>query len=247
MIEFKQVSKIFQSDEGQVNALKNVEVSIHDHEVFGLVGESGAGKSTMLRFVNALEQPTSGEVIVDGIKVNDLKGKDLRNFRKNIGMVFQQFNLLNNKTVAENVALPLLLHKYESALTVDEVLDFVGLADKKNQYPSQLSGGQKQRVGIARALITRPTILLADEPTSALDTRTTKEIVDVLKAAHEAYHVTMIVVTHELEVIKALCERAAILEDGEITQILEIAPPQEGKKVQQTYARHVMEVLGGHG
>lgn len=246
MIEFKQVSKIFQSDEGQVNALKNVEVSIHDHEVFGLVGESGAGKSTMLRFVNALEQPTSGEVIVDGIKVNDLKGKDLRNYRKNIGMVFQQFNLLNNKTVAENVALPLSLHKYESVLTVDEVLDFVGLADKKNQYPSQLSGGQKQRVGIARALITRPTILLADEPTSALDTSTTKEIVDVLKAAHEAYQVTMIVVTHELEVIKALCERAAILEDGEITQILDIAPPQEGKKVQQTYAQHVMEVLAGH-
>ncbi|RPA58225.1 ATP-binding cassette domain-containing protein [Aerococcus agrisoli] len=246
MIEFKQVSKVFQSDQGQVNALKDVNVSIHDHEVFGLVGESGAGKSTMLRFVNALEHPTSGDVIVDGIKVNALEGKDLRNFRKNVGMVFQQFNLLNNKTVAENVALPLSLHNYESALTVDEVLDFVGLADKKHQYPSQLSGGQKQRVGIARALITRPKILLADEPTSALDTSTTKEIVDVLKAAHEAYQVTMIVVTHELDVIKALCERAAILEDGAITQVIDIAAPEAGNELHQTYAEHVMEVLGGH-
>ncbi|MER2147328.1 MAG: ATP-binding cassette domain-containing protein, partial [Aerococcus urinaeequi] len=222
MIEFKQVAKEFMNSGNRIQALDQVTLTIQDQEIFGLVGESGAGKSTLLRFINALERPTSGQVVVDDVSVNELSAKELRTFRKDISMVFQQFNLLNNKTVAENVALPLSLHKYDNPLTVDEVLGFVGLADKGNHYPSQLSGGQKQRVGIARALITRPKFLLADEPTSALDTRTTGEIVKVLKAAYDAYPMTMIVVTHELEVIKALCQRAAILENGQVSQVLAV-------------------------
>jgi D-methionine transport system ATP-binding protein len=247
MIEFKQVAKEFMNSGNRIQALDQVTLTIQDQEIFGLVGESGAGKSTLLRFINALERPTSGQVVVDDVSVNELSAKELRTFRKDISMVFQQFNLLDNKTVAENVALPLSLHKYDNPLTVDEVLGFVGLADKGNHYPSQLSGGQKQRVGIARALITRPKILLADEPTSALDTRTTGEIVKVLKAAHKAYPMTMIVVTHELEVIKALCQRAAILEKGQVSQVVTVKPGiQAISDGNQSYADHVLEVLDGN-
>lgn len=247
MIEFKQVAKEFMNSGNRIQALDQVTLTIQDQEIFGLVGESGAGKSTLLRFINALERPTSGQVVVDDVSVNELSAKELRTFRKDISMVFQQFNLLNNKTVAENVALPLSLHKYDNPLTVDEVLGFVGLADKGNHYPSQLSGGQKQRVGIARALITRPKILLADEPTSALDTRTTGEIVKVLKAAYDAYPMTMIVVTHELEVIKALCQRAAILENGQVSQVLAVQSDiQAVSDNSQSYAQQVLEVLAGH-
>lgn len=247
MIEFKQVAKEFMNSGNRIQALDQVTLTIQDEEIFGLVGESGAGKSTLLRFINALERPTSGQVVVDDVSVNELSAKELRTFRKDISMVFQQFNLLNNKTVAENVALPLSLHKYDNPLTVDEVLGFVGLADKGNHYPSQLSGGQKQRVGIARALITRPKILLADEPTSALDTRTTGEIVKVLKAAYDAYPMTMIVVTHELEVIKALCQRAAILENGQVSQVLAVQSDiQAVSDNNQSYAQQVLEVLAGH-
>ena len=247
MIEFKQVAKEFMNSGNRIQALDQVTLTIQDQEIFGLVGESGAGKSTLLRFINALERPTSGQVVVDDVSVNELSAKELRTFRKDISMVFQQFNLLNNKTVAENVALPLSLHKYDNPLTVDEVLGFVGLADKGNHYPSQLSGGQKQRVGIARALITRPKFLLADEPTSALDTRTTGEIVKVLKAAHKAYTMTMIVVTHELEVIRALCQRAAILENGQVSQVVTVKPGiQAISDGNQSYADHVLEVLEGN-
>lgn len=247
MIEFKQVAKEFMNSGNRIQALDQVTLTIQNQEIFGLVGESGAGKSTLLRFINALERPTSGQVVVDDVSVNELSAKELRTFRKDISMVFQQFNLLNNKTVAENVALPLSLHKYDNPLTVDEVLGFVGLADKGNHYPSQLSGGQKQRVGIARALITRPKFLLADEPTSALDTRTTGEIVKVLKAAYDAYPMTMIVVTHELEVIKALCQRAAILENGQVSQVLAVQSDiQAVSDNSQSYAQQVLEVLAGH-
>ncbi|MEY8370901.1 ATP-binding cassette domain-containing protein [Aerococcaceae bacterium 50-4] len=247
MIAFKQVSKTFINGQNSIQALDKVSLDIQDREIFGLVGESGAGKSTLLRFINALEKPSSGQVVVDDVLVNGLSGKDLRDFRKEISMVFQQFNLLNNKTVAENVALPLSLHHYENPLTVEEVLEFVGLADKMNHYPSQLSGGQKQRVGIARALITRPKILLADEPTSALDTRTTGEIVKVLRAAHEAYPMTMIVVTHELDVIKALCQRAAILENREVRQVVPVKTAiDQMSDTDHSYADHVLEVLGNH-
>lgn len=218
-------------------------LSIKEYESFGLIGESGAGKSTLMRFINALETPTTGEVIVDDMDVSNLEGKALRMYQKNIGMIFQQFNLLSNKTVEKNIILPLELHKYDDALTVDEVLSFVGLSDKRNAYPNQLSGGQKQRVGIARALITRPKILLCDEPTSALDERTTEEVVNVLKRAQNTYDMTMIVVTHELKVIKRLCSRAAVLENGSIIDLLDVKQSNQSSEELKSYHARVLEVL----
>jgi D-methionine transport system ATP-binding protein len=220
-----------------------VSLSIKEYESFGLIGESGAGKSTLMRFINALETPTTGEVIVDDMDVSNLEGKALRMYQKNIGMIFQQFNLLSNKTVEKNIILPLELHKYDDALTVDEVLSFVGLSDKRNAYPNQLSGGQKQRVGIARALITRPKILLCDEPTSALDERTTEEVVNVLKRAQNTYDMTMIVVTHELKVIKRLCSRAAVLENGSIIDLLDVKQSNQSSEELKSYHARVLEVL----
>lgn len=218
-------------------------LSIKEYESFGLIGESGAGKSTLMRFINALETPTTGEVLVDDTDVSNLDGKALRMYQKNIGMIFQQFNLLSNKTVEKNIILALELHKYDDALTVDEVLSFVGLSDKRNAYPNQLSGGQKQRVGIARALITRPKILLCDEPTSALDERTTEEVVNVLKRAQNTYDMTMIVVTHELKVIKRLCSRAAVLENGSIIDLLDVKQSNQSSEELKSYHARVLEVL----
>lgn len=157
-------------------------------------------------------------------------------------MIFQQFNLLNNKTVIENIMLPLKLHHFESALDIDEVLEFVGLSDKKNNYPSQLSGGQKQRVGIARALITNPKILLCDEPTSALDEKTTDEIVQVLKRAHKVYGMTIVVVTHELNVIKQLCDRTLVLEKGNVIDTIDIKPSSSTVS-EESYYERILEVL----
>lgn len=242
MIKLQHIEKTFFSKYNEFLALSNINLSIKSGEAFGVIGESGAGKSTLLRMINALEQPDKGSVSVDDINLTHLSKKELRLQQKQIGMIFQQFNLLNNKTVAENVRLPLTLHKYPNALTVDEVLDFVGLYDKKNNYPQELSGGQKQRVGIARALITRPKLLLCDEPTSALDQNTTEEIVEVLKKAHQEFKMTIVVVTHELPVIKALCERAALMEQGEIRQIVDVNR-SETKDVITPYLERAIEVL----
>lgn len=242
MIRMDNVTKTYQGQNGAFNAVDNVSLNIEKNEIFGLIGESGAGKSTLLRFINALETPTEGHVSVDGTDVFNLSKKKLRYHQKGIGMIFQQFNLLNNKSVRENIRLPLELHKYEKPLSVDEVLKFVGLLDKADNYPSQLSGGEKQRVGIARALVTRPNILLCDEPTSALDESTTEEIVDVLKRAHEAFDMTVLVVTHELNVIKSMCQRCAVLEKGQLIDVINIAP--EGRKVSyQSYHERVLKVL----
>ncbi|WP_423190123.1 methionine ABC transporter ATP-binding protein [Alkalibacterium sp. f15] len=242
MIEFNQVDKTFDEKDKPLSALSDITLSIHKGETFGVVGESGAGKSTLLRLINALEKPTSGSVSVNGINVSNLSKKELRQAQKQIGMVFQQFNLLNNKTVAENVHLPLELHDYPAALTTDDVLRFVGLEDKKDSYPSQLSGGQKQRVGIARALITRPDILLCDEPTSALDQNTTEEIVEVLKKVHREFKMTIVVVTHELPVIKELCERAAIMEQGKIIKVITVKRSTEQANI-KPYHERAIEVL----
>lgn len=242
MIQFQNVSKKFSGLDGPVSALDQVSLTIEDHELFGVIGESGAGKSTLLRFINALESPDSGSVIVDDRTVNQLSKKALRQHQKEIGMVFQQFNLLSNKTVQQNTALPLNLHRYEHPLSVDQVLEFVGLSDKKNQYPAQLSGGQKQRVGIARALISRPKLLLCDEPTSALDQNTTEEIVDVLKKAHQEFGMTIVIVTHELGVIKELCDRAAIMENGKVVNMVEVKRSSTARNV-KPYRERAMEVL----
>lgn len=242
MIDIRNVTKTYQGKDGPFNAVDNVSLNIDENEIFGLIGESGAGKSTLLRFINALETPTEGHVTVDDTDVFSLSGKKLRQHQKGIGMIFQQFNLLNNKSVRENIHLPLELHKYENPLTIEEVLQFVGLSDKADNYPSQLSGGEKQRVGIARALITRPKILLCDEPTSALDESTTEEIVDVLKRAHEAFDMTILVVTHELNVIKSMCQRCAVLEKGQLIDVIDIAP-EPLKKSYKSYHDRVLKVL----
>ncbi|CEA03633.1 Methionine import ATP-binding protein MetN 2 [Jeotgalicoccus saudimassiliensis] len=242
MIALDGVVKQYQGQNGPFSALDNISVHIKESEKFGIIGESGSGKSTLLRMINALETPDNGTVTVDGEDVVNLSPKQLRQYRKKIGMIFQQFNLLNNKTVLENVTLPLKLHKFESALDVDEVLSFVGLSDKKNSYPGQLSGGQKQRVGIARALITNPKILLCDEPTSALDEKTTDEIVGVLRRAHEVYGMTIVVVTHELNVIKHLCDRTLVLEAGNIIDTIDIKPSSHVIS-EASYYERVVEVL----
>lgn len=242
MIELNNVLKQYQGLQGPIKALDNISVHIKKSEKFGIIGESGSGKSTLLRMINMLETPDSGTITVDGDDVLNFTQKQLRMYRKKISMIFQQFNLLNNKTVADNIMLPLKLHKFESALNIDEVLQFVGLSDKKDSYPSQLSGGQKQRVGIARALITNPKILLCDEPTSALDEKTTDEIVEVLKRAHEVYGMTIVVVTHELNVIKNLCDRTLVLEAGNVIDTINIKPSTHVLSDASYYER-IVEVL----
>lgn len=242
MIELNGVVKQYQGRDGPFNALNDISVHIKKSEKFGIIGESGSGKSTLLRMINALETPDEGTVTVDGDNVSSLSPKQLRKYRKKIGMIFQQFNLLNNKTVLENITLPLKLHKFEAALDAEEVLSFVGLSGKKNNYPGQLSGGQKQRVGIARALITNPKILLCDEPTSALDEKTTDEIVSVLRKAHEVYGMTIVVVTHELNVIKQLCDRTLVLEEGNIIDTIDIKQTSQVLSDASYYDR-IVEVL----
>ena len=245
MIELHNITKSFQGQKGMFKALDDISISINEQEKFGIIGASGSGKSTLLRMINALETPDEGTVTVQGENPSKLKGEQLRKYKKDISMVFQQFNLLNNKTVLENITLPLKLHTYKDALEVEEVLRFTGLLDKKDNYPGQLSGGQKQRVGIARALITKPKILLCDEPTSALDDKTTDEIVEVLKQAHKVYGMTIVIVTHELNVIKQLCDRTVVLEDGKALDTLDIEASVKTVSKLSYYDR-ILEVLN-HG
>jgi D-methionine transport system ATP-binding protein len=222
LIEFRHVSKIFETKEGTTEALKDIQLTVEKGDIFGVIGYSGAGKSTLLRTVNLLEYPTSGDILVDGRKLSELTQKDLRVAKKNIGMIFQHFNLLNSKSVFDNVAMPLLLSnkkKREVKEQVYEILRFVGLEDKANHYPNELSGGQKQRVGIARALVTNPTILLCDEATSALDPQTTKSILNLLKKINEEFKITILLITHEMEVIKEVCNRVAVMEEGRVIEV----------------------------
>ncbi len=242
MIQFNKVTKKFLKKQSTVTAIEDVSLTINKQERFGIIGESGAGKSTLLRFINALEKPSEGMVFVDGRDVQKLDKKELRLYRKEISMIFQHFNLLNNKTVEENIQMPLDLHNYAESISMENVLDFVGLKDKRSHYPTDLSGGEMQRVGIARALITRPKILLCDEPTSSLDLSTAKEIVNVLKKAHEEFSITIVVVTHDLNVIKELCTRAALLENGKLTDIVSIQPPKKQKEY-ISYRERALEVL----
>ena len=210
MIEFKHLSKRFSSASGMIDALQDVNLSIADGDIFGVIGFSGAGKSTLLRMVNRLEDPTEGEVLINGVNILAQSHDELRRMRKKIGMVFQQFNLLESRTVYENVALPLILNKTDAVQmerTVTTLLQFVGLSDKKDAYPSQLSGGQKQRVGIARALSTNPSILLCDEATSALDPVATEQILQLLKRINKELGITILIVTHEIDVIQKICNR----------------------------------------
>ena len=221
LIIFEHVSKQFTAKKRQVDAIKDISLQINRGDIFGIIGFSGAGKSTLMRMVNALEIPTSGRVIVAEQDVSVLKGKSLRNLRKNIGMIFQQFNLLDSKSVYDNIAIPLILNKADKnsiGKRVNEVLDFVGLADKIHAFPRQLSGGQKQRVGIARALATEPDILLCDEATSALDPDTTESILNLLGRVNKELNVTILLVTHMIDVIRKICNRVAVMEHGKVVE-----------------------------
>lgn len=222
MIEFKNVNKVFRKKRETIQALKNVSFKIDQHDIFGVIGYSGAGKSTLVRLVNQLETVSDGQVIVDGHEIDTYKEKDLRDIKKDIGMIFQHFNLLNSKSVYKNVAMPLILsktNKKEIKEKVDEMLEFVGLADKKDQFPDELSGGQKQRVAIARALVTHPKILLCDETTSALDPATTSSILNLLSNVNRTFGVTIMMVTHEMSVIQKICHRVAVMENGEVIEM----------------------------
>lgn len=221
MIEFKNVSKTFRLGKREVHAVKDVSLKIKEGEIFGIIGFSGAGKSTLLRLVNMLERPSAGSVFIQKIDVKSLTSKQLRARRRNIGMIFQNFNLFHSRTVGGNIAYPLKLAglgKNEITKRVNELLSFVGLSDKEKDYPSQLSGGQKQRVGIARALATSPDILICDEATSALDPETTAEILRLLKKVNKEFGITILLITHEMHVIQSICDRVAVMENGEVIE-----------------------------
>jgi D-methionine transport system ATP-binding protein len=221
MIKLENIVKTFRSRGKAVEAVRGVSLDVEQSGIFGIVGYSGAGKSTLLRCVNLLERPDSGKVLVNGYDLTSLSERELESHRRKIGMIFQHFNLLRSKTVAANIALPLRYlkkSKGEIEKRVDELLDLVGLADKKGAYPAELSGGQKQRVGIARALVNEPEVLLCDEATSALDPQMTDSILELLRELNEKLALTMVVVTHEMAVVKELCDSVAVMEDGQIVE-----------------------------
>ena len=221
MIQLSHIEKIYDSPSGPVRALKDISLHIEKGDIYGIIGLSGAGKSTLVRCINLLERPTKGTVVVDGQVITAMSDSQLRAARKNIGMIFQHFNLLSSATVYENVAFPLELAKTNKDVIqkkVTELLELVGLADKADQYPSQLSGGQKQRVGIARALASDPKVLLCDEATSALDPQTTKSILELIKDINAKLKLTVVVITHEMQVIKEICDKVAVIQNGLIAE-----------------------------
>ena len=234
LIELTHISKDFGKGPQQVHAVQDVSLSIGKGEIFGIIGFSGAGKSTLVRCINLLERPTSGAVTVDGRVITALSPKELRKARKKIGMIFQHFNLMPSRTVAENVAYPLRgsgLSRKETADKVTRLLELVGIENKANAYPSQLSGGQKQRVAIARALANEPNVLLCDEATSALNSQTTKSILHLLKHLNETLGITIVLITHEMAVVKEICHRVAVMEHGCVVEQGEVfsvfADPKE--------------------
>ncbi|PTP67100.1 methionine ABC transporter ATP-binding protein MetN [Vibrio splendidus] len=221
MIKVNQVNKVFYQGTKEINALIDINLHIPQGQIFGVIGSSGAGKSTLIRCVNMLEAPTSGEVIVDGIDLTKLSKSELSEARRNIGMIFQHFNLLSSRTVFNNVALPLELAGRDKAAIeakVSELLELVGLSDKRDTYPANLSGGQKQRVAIARALASDPKVLLCDEATSALDPATTQSILELLREINRKLSITILLITHEMDVVKSICHEVAIIGDGELVE-----------------------------
>ena len=220
-ILIQNVCKTFSTKEGEVQALKNVNLSIGSGDIFGIIGMSGAGKSTLVRCMNFLEVPSEGQVLIDGKSLGDFLEKELRKEREKIGMIFQHFNLLMQKNVLENVCFPLYIQgkkKPEARKKALELLEIVGLADKANAYPAQLSGGQKQRVAIARALASDPQILLCDEATSALDPQTTSSILELLKDINQKFQITIVIITHQMAVVREICTHVAIMKDGEVKE-----------------------------
>lgn len=221
MIDLINVEKTYFSKAGDIHALKQTNLSIKEGEIFGIIGLSGAGKSTLVRCINMLERPTAGQVFVDGAELTKMSDAELRKARQNIGMIFQHFNLLTSRTVYDNIAFPLEIQgmsKAEIEKRVRPLLELVGLETRGDYYPSQLSGGQKQRVGIARALASDPKVLLCDEATSALDPQTTKSILELLLDINKKMNLTIVLITHQMEVVKTICDRVAIIENGVIIE-----------------------------
>ncbi|WP_458040083.1 MULTISPECIES: methionine ABC transporter ATP-binding protein [Bacteria] len=260
-IVFEDVSKTFTGRAADTAALRGVSLEIAPGTIYGVIGYSGAGKSTLIRLVNGLEHPTSGRVVVDGVDIGSLQGSRLRTAQKRTGMIFQQFNLLETVKVRDNVALPLRLDgvgKAAARARADEVLEFVGLGGKADNHAGELSGGQKQRVGIARALVRNPKILLSDEATSALDPTTTGQIIELLRSINREYGTTILVVTHEMDVIKDLAEEVAVMAGGEVVEqgtVLEtfLHPKADITRdfvttvIPQGIPQRVVEHLGGDG
>jgi len=221
MIELKNITKKFHQKNREIIALSQVSLTVPKGKIFGVIGASGAGKSTLIRCVNLLERPTSGQVIVDGQNLMELSASDLAKERRQIGMIFQHFNLLSSRTVSQNIAFPLELDKLpkqEINSRVSELLALVGLEEKHNDYPANLSGGQKQRVAIARTLASNPKVLLCDEATSALDPATTKSILDLLKDINKRLNITILLITHEMDVVKNICDQVAVISGGELIE-----------------------------
>lgn len=221
MIKLENISKSFAINGKTVEAVKDVCLEIRQGEIFGIIGFSGAGKSTLVRCINLLEKPEKGRVIIDGEDITHYEGKELRHVRQRIGMIFQHFNLMPSRTVFENIELPLKLTKLsasERSQKIKKLLDLVGLSDKAQSYPSQLSGGQKQRVAIARAIANDPKVLLCDEATSALDPQTTHSILQLLKEINTRLGITIVVITHQMEVIKEICDRVAVMQKGVVVE-----------------------------
>lgn len=248
MIEIRNLAKTYHGAEGDFTAVKNINLTINDGDIFGIIGLSGAGKSTLVRCINLLEVPTEGDVLVDGKSMLSLSRRELLAARQKIGMIFQGFNLLSQRTSLDNITFPLEIAGVKRAQAVKrarELLDMVGLADKERSYPSQLSGGQKQRVAIARALATEPHVLLCDEATSALDPTTTVQILDLLREINQRLGVTIVVITHEMRVIEKICNRVAVIDASEIAE--EGLVSEVFLRPKSAIARRLIMPQGGEG
>ena len=254
MIELKHLSKTYRTQEKEIVALEDINLTINDGEIFGIIGLSGAGKSTLVRCINLLEEPTDGQVVIDGKSVTELSRKELLKLRQSIGMIFQGFNLLAQRSVLRNVCYPLEIAgvgRKEARARAMELLHMVGLADRANSYPSQLSGGQKQRVAIARALATSPKYLLCDEATSALDPNTTRSILELLREINNSLGVTIVVITHEMKVIDQICDRVAVIdhsriaEEGKVSEVFTNPKSQIARDLIIPRERTVLDTTGG--
>ena len=250
MIEIRNLSKSFVTAEGPVEALKNVNLTVNDGDIYGIIGMSGAGKSTLVRCINMLERPTEGSVLLDGRDLGGLSKKDMREMRRSVTMIFQSFNLLMQSNCLENVMFPLKLAHMAKAQAEErarELLATVGLPDKAKAYPAQLSGGQQQRVAIARALATKPRVLLCDEATSALDPKTTQSILELIRQINRDTGITVIVITHQMSVVQEICNRVAILENGEVVEEGDVSQVFSRPKAQATRALVFPEMVGEEG
>ena len=250
MIEIQHLSKTFAGADGSVEALRDINLKINDGDIFGIIGMSGAGKSTLVRCINMLERPTSGTVLINGRDIGALSAEELRKVRRRTTMIFQSFNLLMQRTCLANICFPLELagmKKAEAKKRAGELLELVGLSDKANAYPAQLSGGQQQRIAIARALATDPEVLLCDEATSALDPKTTRSILELIKQINEQLGITVIVITHQMNVIEDICTRVAILEngtvveEGEVSKVFSNPASDAGKNIVSPEERALLE------